>query len=153
MKNNTFEAIIGALVLILAVIFLFYSFSIANVGKIDGYELSADFDRIDGLVVGSDVRMSGIKIGTVIEESLDPNTYLANIKIRINSSILIPIDSSAQIISDGLLGNKFLSITPGGDSEFIEEGGKISLTQSSIILENLIAQFMFGTNNKKDDKE
>ena len=153
MKNNTFEAIIGALVLILAVIFLFYSFSIANVGKIDGYELSADFDRIDGLVVGSDVRMSGIKIGTVIEESLDPNTYLANIKIRINSSILIPIDSSAQIISDGLLGNKFLSITPGGDSEFIEEGGKISLTQSSIILENLIAQFMFGTNNKKNDKE
>ena len=153
MKNNTFEAIIGALVLILAVIFLFYSFSIANVGKIDGYELSADFDRIDGLVVGSDVRMSGIKIGTVIEENLDPNTYLANIKIRINSSILIPIDSSAQIISDGLLGNKFLSITPGGDSEFIEEGGKISLTQSSIILENLIAQFMFGTNNKKNDKE
>ena len=66
---------------------------------------------------------------------------------------MIPIDSSAQIISDGLLGNKFLSITPGGDSEFIEEGGKISLTQSSIILENLIAQFMFGTNNEKNDKE
>ena len=153
MKNNTFEAIIGALVLILAIIFLFYSFSIANVGKVEGYELSADFDRIDGLVVGSDVRMSGIKIGTVIEENLDPNTYLAKIKIRINSSIKIPIDSSAQIISDGLLGNKFLSITPGGDPEFIEEGGKISLTQSSIILENLIAQFMFGTNNEKNDKE
>ena len=151
MRSNLFEAFIGAVVLILAIIFLIYTFTTANLKSIDGYEVFAEFDRIDGLNIGSDVRMSGIKIGTVLSQKLNADTYAAIISIEINKDIKLPLDSSAQIISDGLLGSKFLALIPGSDIENIEPGGKIEFTQSPLILENLIGQFLFGISNKDED--
>ena len=108
MKTNFFEAFVGAIVLVIAAIFLVYTFNTANIRPIDGYKLFAEFDRVDGLSAGSDVRMSGIKIGTVLELKLNPETYGALISLELNKDIKLPLDSSAQIISDGFLGSKFL---------------------------------------------
>ncbi|MBL41132.1 MAG: outer membrane lipid asymmetry maintenance protein MlaD [Rhodospirillaceae bacterium] len=151
MKNNFFEAFVGAIVLVLATIFLIYAFTTANFKTIDGYEVFAEFDRVDGLTVGSDVRMSGIKIGTVLSQKLNLETYGAIISIEIDKDIKLPIDSSAQIISDGLLGSKFLALIPGSDLEYIDPGGAIEFTQSPIILENLLGQFLFGLSNKDEE--
>ena len=148
MKNNFFEAFIGAIVLVLATVFLIYTFAMTNIKSIDGYKVFAEFDRVDGLTVGSDVRMSGIKIGTVLSQKLNLETYGAIISVELNKDVRLPIDSSAQIISDGLLGSKFLALIPGSDMEYIEPGGTIEFTQSPIILENLLGQFLFGLSNK-----
>ena len=151
MRTNFFEAFIGAVVLILAIIFLVYTFTTANLKSVDGYQVFAEFDRVDGLMVGSDVRMSGIKIGTVLSQNLNIETYGAIVSFEINKDIKLPLDSSAQIISDGLLGSKFLALIPGSDIENIEPGGKIEFTQSPIILENLLGQFLFGLSNKGEE--
>ncbi|PPR78386.1 MAG: putative phospholipid ABC transporter-binding protein MlaD [Alphaproteobacteria bacterium MarineAlpha2_Bin1] len=151
MKNNFFEAFIGAIVLVLATVFLIYTFAMTNIKSIDGYKVFAEFDRVDGLTVGSDVRMSGIKIGTVLSQKLNLETYGAIISVELNKDVRLPIDSSAQIISDGLLGSKFLALIPGSDMEYIEPGGTIEFTQSPIILENLLGQFLFGLSNKDEE--
>ena len=141
----------GAIVLVIAAVFLVYTFTTANMKSIDGYQVFAEFDRVDGLTVGSDVRMSGIKIGTVLSQKLNIETYGAIISIELNKDIKLPIDSSAQIISDGLLGSKFLALIPGSDIEYIDPGGTIEFTQSPIILENLLGQFLFGISNKDEE--
>ncbi len=151
MKTNFFEAFVGAIVLVIAAIFLVYTFNTANIRPIDGYKLFAEFDRVDGLSAGSDVRMSGIKIGTVLELKLNPETYGALISLELNKDIKLPLDSSAQIISDGFLGSKFLALIPGSDIEYIDPGGKIEFTQSPLILENVLGQFLFGLGNKDEN--
>ena len=147
MNGNLFEALIGAVVLVVAALFLVFAFSSANIGAVEGYEVVAKFDRIDGLNVGSDVRLSGIKVGTVTDQDLDHDTFLAVVRMSIDPDIQLPLDSSAQIVTDGLLGGKFMAIVPGGDPENIEPGGEITFTQSPLILENLIGQLIFGAGN------
>ncbi len=150
MNGNIFEALIGAVVLVVAAVFLVFAFSSANVGTVQGYEITAEFDRIDGLGLGADVRMSGIKIGTVIDQRLDPETFLAVVHMSIDSEVELPVDTSAQIISDGLLGSKFMALIPGGDFEVIPPGGRVTFTQSPIILENLIGQLIFSAGSGDD---
>ncbi len=153
MNGNLFEALIGAVVLVVAALFLVFAFTSANIGAVEGYEVVAKFDRIDGLNVGSDVRLSGIKVGTVTKQDLDHETFLAVVRMSIDPTIQLPIDSSAQIVTDGLLGGKFMAIVPGGDLENIEPGGEITFTQSPIILENLIGQLIFGAGNDESAEE
>ena len=114
MKSNAFETFIGAIVIILAAVFLFYSFSVTDNNTNGSYKVNAVFNRIDGIQNGSDVRLSGIKIGTVAKSLLNQTTYEAELNLLIENSIKIPDDSSAKITSDGLLGNSYVSIEPGG---------------------------------------
>ncbi|MDG2414351.1 MAG: MlaD family protein, partial [Hyphomicrobiales bacterium] len=113
MKSNTFEAIVGAFVIIISVVFLFFGFSTMKIQNSDSYNVSALFNRIDGIKIGSDIRMSGIKIGTVVSQELDNSSFEAKVLMSIDSKILIPDDSSAKITSDGLLGGNYISIEPG----------------------------------------
>ena len=110
MRSNTFETFIGAIVIILAVSFLFYSFSITDNNSEGTYQIKATFNRIDGIQIGSDVRLSGIKIGSVAKSSLNQTTYEAELVLVIDDSIYIPDDSSAKITMDGLLGSNYISI-------------------------------------------
>ena len=114
MSNNVVESIIGALVLALAIGFFVFTYNRVEVGNMDGYELVAKFDRIDGLQVGSDVRMSGIKVGTVLGQELDKENFLAVVHFTVSPDIHLPVDSSAAITSEGLLGGHYLSLSPGG---------------------------------------
>jgi phospholipid/cholesterol/gamma-HCH transport system substrate-binding protein len=146
MSRNVIETILGAVVLVVALGFGAWAYGRSNMGDgAGGYELVAKFDRVDGLEVGSDVRMSGIKVGRVLSQTLDPETYRAAVRFSVRDGIKLPADSSAQIASSGLLGGKFLSLTPGGDEKMLESGGEITLTQSSVNLEDLIGKFIYGS--------
>ncbi|MBM3502734.1 MAG: outer membrane lipid asymmetry maintenance protein MlaD [Alphaproteobacteria bacterium] len=153
MKGNVFEAVVGAIVLIVAAAFLYFAFSTAEVGAVRGYELLARFDRVDGLNVGSDVRVAGVKVGTVTEQRLDPKSFLAEVRFTIDSRYQLPKDTSAQIVSESLLGGKYLALVPGGDTDTLKSGGVIQFTQSAINLEGLIGQYIFGTGNKDGGKD
>jgi phospholipid/cholesterol/gamma-HCH transport system substrate-binding protein len=152
MRKNLIETVMGGVVLIVAALFIVFAYSKAEVGKVEGYEIKAKFDRIDGILAGSDVRMSGIKIGTVTSSALDPKTYFANVSMNIRSDIRIPEDTSIAVSSDGLLGDKFLALSPGGADEMLPPGGEITTTQGSIDLMGLVGQMIFSQTNKDGEK-
>ncbi|MBT5047571.1 MAG: outer membrane lipid asymmetry maintenance protein MlaD [Rhodospirillaceae bacterium] len=152
MGKNLVETLIGAVVLGVAVIFFVFAYSKGGLKTVEGYTLIGKFDRVDGLVEGSDVRLSGIKIGTITQQALDPETYLAVLTMSIKPDIKLPRDSSAQVASDGLLGDKYLSLQAGGDDEMLKEGGEIEHTQGSVDLLSLVGRFMFSQTGVKGGK-
>ncbi len=153
MNRNLIETVMGAVVLVVAALFIVFAYSKAEVGAVEGYEIQAKFDRVDGILAGSDVRMSGIKIGTVTASSLDPKTYFAEVKMNIRSDVKIPDDTSIAVSTDGLLGDKFLALSPGGSDDMLEPGGEITTTQGSIDLMSLVGQMIFSQTGKDGDKD
>lgn len=154
MGKNIVETIVGGIVLLIAAYFLHYAYGTTKVlDGSSGYAVMAKFDRVDGVNLGGDVRISGIKVGKVIKQSLDPKTFQAVLELKIESDLKIPSDSSAEIVGNGLLGEKYIALVPGSDEDAIEPNGYIEYTQSSISLEGLIGKFMFGLDKNKDGKE
>ncbi|MBT4911062.1 MAG: outer membrane lipid asymmetry maintenance protein MlaD [Candidatus Marinimicrobia bacterium] len=149
MKSNTFEAIVGAFVIIISVVFLFFGFSTMKIQNSDSYNVSALFNRIDGIKIGSDIRMSGIKIGTVVSQELDNSSFEAKVLMSIDSKILIPDDSSAKITSDGLLGGNYISIEPGGSDIYLLNNEEIFFTQGSVDLIGLVGEALFSVEDEK----
>ncbi len=149
MKTNLLEVVMGAVVLVVSAVFVIFAYSTSHWKPAQGYEVIAKFDRIDGLRQGSDVRLSGVKVGTVNAIHLDPQTYLAVVHINLSSDVELPQDSAAEIASESLLGGKFLALLPGGEEDIIPVGGEIMHTQAAISLESLIGQFMFSGQEKK----
>ena len=154
MQKNILETIMGAVVLVIAAIFLAFAYNGSGVRVEAGYILKANFDNASGIGVGSDVRIGGVKIGTVADLTLDPKTYVAVASLQIRNNTEIPKDSSAAIVSSGLLGEKYIQLTAGSDDKMLTNGGKIDFTQSAVNLEELIGKFMFSgggvDKNKKD---
>jgi len=150
--NNIVETIIGGVVLAFATIFLIFAYRTADIGTGgNGLNLTARFDKVDGLQVGSDVRMSGIKVGTVISQVLDTETFQAVIGISIKDTISLPEDTAAKIASESLLGGSYLDLEPGGAEDLLENGDEITFTQSSVSLMDLIGQAIFSANS--DDEK
>lgn len=139
------EVAAGAVVLAVAAVFLV--FAVTNSGRSSvsgpGLTLTARFDRIDGLAPGADVRIAGVKVGSVVDQRIDPQTFLAVLTFRIDGNLRIPSDSSAEIASEGLLGGRFVSIVPGGGDRILANGGQITITQSAVSLESLLGRFIF----------
>ncbi len=153
MQRNVIETVMGAVVLMVAASFTYIAYQSGHVAAKDGYVLSAKFDRVDGLVVGSDVRISGLKIGTVVKQHIDPETYLAVVTLNVDDTVRLPKDSSAEIVSDGLLGSKYLALVPGGAEDMLENEDEIEFTQSSVNLEQLLGKVVFGSADDGDDKD
>ena len=154
MRKNQVETVMGAVVLVIAAIFLAFAYTTADIRRVQGYPVIMRFDRVDGLRLGSDVRMSGIKIGNVTDQTLDQKTYLAVVTANIDSSVKLPDDSSAAISSDGLLGDKYLAIVPGASDNMLPPGGQIEHTQGSVDLIGLVGRLMFSQTGDKDkDKD
>jgi phospholipid/cholesterol/gamma-HCH transport system substrate-binding protein len=142
-RRNAVEVVVGAGVLLVAAGFLFYA--VANSGRSAsaGYSLTARFDHIDGLSVGADVRMAGVRVGSVTNARIDPKSFLAVVTLSVQDGLDLPKDSSAEIDSDSLLGGKYVSLTPGGDAAILKPGQQITITQSSVSLEQLLGKFIF----------
>lgn len=149
MKHNVFETVLGFSVLIIAGFFLYMAYSVSSNNITDSYMLKAKFDKIDGISSGHDVKLAGVKVGMVKSVEVDPKSYQALVSLSVNKSINLPSDSSAEVLSDGLLGGKYINLSPGGSDEFLEDGDIIDLTQSSISLEQLIGKFLFSSTNDK----
>jgi phospholipid/cholesterol/gamma-HCH transport system substrate-binding protein len=148
-SNSAVETLIGAAVIAIAVAFLTFAYSSTGAGPISGYDVTAKFNRADGINVGTDVRLSGIKVGTVSRMALDPMTYNAVLTLSLESNVKLPDDSSARVTSEGLLGNQYISIEPGGSQMSIAAGGEIENTQGSVDLIGLVSKAMFGAGEAK----
>jgi len=147
--RNIVETIVGALVLVVAGVFVFYAFAKSDRTGPDGYEIAARFGRIDGLKRGADVTLSGVKVGTVTGVALDSKTYQAIVRMVVSSNVNLPTDTNAKIVSESLLGGTVVALEPGGDKNLIRANGEIHNTQDSIPLTELIAKFMFGGTSSK----
>lgn len=149
MGGNAVETLIGAVVLVVAGAFLFFAYNNAGVGTEAGYELKAQFDRVDGLNVGSDVRLSGIKVGAVTRTALDPKTFRAEVTFTVHEDVRLPDDSAAKIASQGLLGGNYLQLDPGGSETDLQPGGSLRYTQGAVDLMGLIGQAVFSFTGSK----
>lgn len=153
MKRNVVETVLGAVVLAVAVLFLGFSYSSANIGSSNGYEVRARFSSIGGLSVGDKVVISGVKVGSVNKLELDKETFLANVYMDINDDVELPDDTAAFISSESLLGGLYLQLEPGASEEMIEPGGLIEYTQAPQNLEQLLGQFIFSLQGDEDKKK
>lgn len=143
-RHNPAELVTGAIVLAVAGTFL--AFAVTSTGKTfsnNGYDLHAVFDHVDGLALGADVRIAGVKVGTITSIGLDPKTYLADVHFTVQNAIQLTDDSSASVSTDGLLGGKYLALATGGDDKTLKPGGEITITQGSVNLEGLISKYIF----------
>ena len=149
--RNPAELAAGAVVLVVALGFLAYAVAHTGRGGMAGELLHARFERIDGLSPGAEVRIGGVKVGSVIASRLDPQTFQAMVDFTVASDVHLPSDSSAAISSDGLLGGKYVAIVPGGETATIPAGGSLSVTQSAVNIEDLLGKFIFSAANLADD--
>lgn len=149
MASNAAETLIGALVLAVAGGFLVYAANTADVSVGGGgYALKAEFRKAEGLNVGGDVQISGVKVGSITSIALNPTTYRASVSLSIRDEIKVPEDSLAKIVSEGLLGGNFVTIDPGASDFMLEDGAEFEHTQGSINLIDLVMKFGQGSGSE-----
>ncbi len=149
MKNNSFETLIGAIVVAVALGFVWFAYENTDANARGGYEIQAVFSSADGISPGTDVRLHGIKIGSVSALELDRKTYNAVLHIALHSDVQVPDDSSIKVTSSGLLGGSYLSLQPGGSDAMLKPGGQILDTQGSVDLMALIGRAIYGNTGSK----
>lgn len=143
MSENTTEVIVGAVVLAAALGFLAYAGEMTGFGGTsDSYELHASFRSVEGISVGTDVRLAGVKVGRITSLDLNPQTYFADATIAVKNGIELPDDSSILISSEGLLGGNYVELVPGGSPDNIQPGGEIEDTQGAVSLVTLLMKFV-----------
>ena len=146
MKENLSEVIVGAVVLVAAGAFLAYAGQATGFSRGgDRVDLVASFRSVEGITPGSDVRMAGVKIGTVTALALDPESFRARTTLSLDADIPIPDDSSAVIASEGLLGGAFVEIRPGGALTVLAPGAEIIDTQGAVSLLDLLITYIGGS--------
>lgn len=146
MTHSTTEVLVGGGVLAAALGFGFYALQSTglSLGGSEGYSLTASFRSLEGVSVGTDVRLAGVKVGTVTAMALNPETYRADTTVMIKDGILIPDDSAIVVASEGLLGGNFVEISPGGSPFYYEAGDEILDTQGAVSLVSLLLKFVSG---------
>ncbi|MBY6003644.1 outer membrane lipid asymmetry maintenance protein MlaD [Salipiger bermudensis] len=145
MTTSTTEVLVGGAVLAAAIAFGAYAVNTTGFELHEtGYPLSASFRSLEGVTVGSDVRLAGVKVGTVTEIALNPQTFRADMGMTLQDDILIPDDSAILISSEGLLGGNFVEISPGGSPFNYEAGDEILDTQGSVSLISLLLKYVAG---------
>jgi len=146
MAEDTTEVLIGGAVLALAAGFLFYMTQATGVTRASAgsYELTASFRSAEGISVGTDVRLAGVKVGTVTDLDLNPQTFRADTVFTLNDDIELPDDSSISVASEGLLGGSFVELIPGGSPFNLEPGAEIEDTQGAVSLIALLLKFVSG---------
>ena len=143
MSRNIIETGMGAIVILVAVVFLFFSYSVSDLRPAQGYDIVAKFNAVDGLTVGSDVHVAGVKVGTVVGERIDQSEYRAVVTMKINDNIELAEDTGVRISSAGILGGKYVKLEPGSSKQMVQEGGELTNTKDVISLEELLGKVIF----------
>ncbi len=143
MNKKPVETIMGLVVLVVAVFFLLFAYRVSDLQVVKGYELNAKFLKVGGLNVGSDVRINGIKVGTVVNQKLDNDDYMVDVVLSISPDIKLPRDSVASIVGDGLVGDKFIKIEPGKSREYLTPGETFANTKDFKSLEDMVGEIIF----------
>lgn len=148
MERNTLETVLGAVVLLVAAGFLYLIYSETEIGaSASGYPLELRFDSGGSTIVGTDVRIAGVKVGSVIDQHLDAAAYQAVVTIEVDNDVQLPKDTSAVVTSDGLLGDNYILLNIGGDTEMLKPNERIRKVQGAINLADLINKFVVGTDS------
>jgi phospholipid/cholesterol/gamma-HCH transport system substrate-binding protein len=144
LKNSTVETLIGTAVVAIAAAFFIYAYQASERGGTAGsYRVSAEFDNAEGVSIGTDVRVAGVKVGSVVDFTLNPENFQANVNMELDPKVQLTEDASAKVTAEGLLGSKFISLEQGGAETMLAEGGVISNTQGAVDIWSLISQAMF----------
>ena len=146
MSHSKVEVMMGAAVLAVAAGFAFYAAKGAGLGtNAASYPLTASFRSVQGISAGTDVRLAGVKIGTITDLKLNPQTYFADATISVQKGIELPVDSAILISQDGLLGGAFVEVVPGGLPDVLAPGDEIEDTQGAVSIVSLMMKFAGGS--------
>ncbi len=143
MNKKPVETIMGFVILTIAILFLLFAYRVSDLQVIKGYEVKAKFLKVGGLNVGSDVRINGIKVGTVVNQKLDNEDYTVDVILSIAQDVKLPKDSQAAIVGDGLIGDKFVKIEPGKSKEYLKNGEAFANTKDFKTLEDMVGEIIF----------
>ncbi len=143
MQRSAIETVMGAVVLIVAIGFLSLAYGSIDIRPTGGYSLTGKFYAVDGLTVGSDVRIGGVKVGAVTDQRIDGDTFQAVVQMSIKDGIQVPDDSVASITSSGLLGGKYVKIEAGSSNTLLAAGGEFTRTKDVVVLEELLGKVIF----------
>jgi len=157
MRQRGIEIIVGLLMLVGIIAFIVLAFKVSGFTTFtdaETYKITAEFANVGDLKVRAPVTVAGVNIGQITKIKLDPETYKAVVTMKIlNTNKNIPIDSTANIFTAGLLGANYISITPGFEDEFLKDHGVIEKTNPALILQNLVGQLMYSLENKDKEKK
>ena len=143
MTRNIIETVLGAVVLLVAGLFLAFAYSTTDIRPVTGYSVTARFNAVDGLTVGSDVRVGGVKVGGVVAQSVDMAEFRAVVRMTIRPEIRLPDDSIASVSSEGLFGGKYIRIEPGASANTLADSGEFVNTKDIISLEEMLGKVIF----------
>jgi phospholipid/cholesterol/gamma-HCH transport system substrate-binding protein len=146
MTRSTIDLWVGIFVVMGVIALGFLSLKVANLGSSNSgetYTVTAHFQNIGGLSVRAPVRSAGVNVGRVTDITLDKDKYDALVTMKIDKKIQFPKDSNVSILTSGILGENYIGIEPGGDDKMLAQGDNIKMTQSAVVLEKLISQFLF----------
>ena len=143
MRRNIIETGMGAVVILVAAFFLVFSYGVTEHTPDEGYDVVAKFNAIDGLAVGSDVRIAGVKVGTVVDQTIDQREYRAVVRMKIDPAVKLAKDTMVRISSAGLLGGKYVKLEPGASKDVLATGGQLTNTKDVVSLEELLGKVIF----------
>lgn len=141
--QQALELVTGLIVLVIFAVAVVMAIVGRGQKHTGGYPLHASFNQVDGLDIGSDVKLAGVSIGQVVQETVDPGEFRAVVTFTVRSDIHLPVDTAAVITSDSLLGGKYIDLSPGGDENTLQPGQFVTHTQGSISLQQLLSKFIF----------
>ncbi len=145
MKNKPIELAMGAVLLLAGATGIYVTYKSSQIAKVEGYKVVLRFNKVGGLQEGNAVRIGGVQVGTLTTQKLDPETLDAVIELTIQPDVKLPKDTMAEVASDGLLGGKFIQLTPGKSKETIAAGGRVENTKGVSSLEQMVGQAVFGS--------
>jgi phospholipid/cholesterol/gamma-HCH transport system substrate-binding protein len=152
MENKVIESVLGGVVLFVAALFMVFAYSSADLRKVQGYTIAANFPMTDGLKAGTDVKVNGVKVGSVVSQQLitepGPNQYMVDVRMTIDPAVKLPTDTIAMLASESLLGGKYMALEVGVDDEMVKTdgSGRLTHTQAPLRLDDLIGQVIYGSN-------
>lgn len=143
LRENIGEALVGLFVIVFAAWFIWFAWGLTGGGdKAGAIHVTALFPNSTGVNIGSEVRVAGVKVGTVTEKALDPQSFQVKVRLALDPAVKLPADSSAAITSEGFLGATFVALIPGGDTVALKEGDTIADTQGAMDLMSMVGQFI-----------
>ena len=143
MNKKPVETIMGLVVLAVAALFMVFAYRVSDLQVVKGYEINARFLKVGGLNTGADVRINGIKVGTVLSQSINPADYMVDVKMSLRPDISLPADSAVMIAGDGLMGDKFNKIEPGTSADRLLPGETAENTKDAKSLEDMVGEIIF----------
>lgn len=143
MNKRPVETIMGIVVLVVATLFMMFAYRVSDLQVVKGYEIKARFLKVGGLNTGADVRINGIKVGTVISQEINPIDYMVDVKLSILPNISLPEDSVISVAGDGLMGDKFIKIQPGISDKKLSQGDVAKNIKDAKSLEDMVGEIIF----------